>query len=171
MIRDPSFSEHELCEQTKKLVIRFSKALVPLFRPPHDSGEILSAIWVSSERTVGTLFKTALNFKAAIVATGQQYEFVVYPPGTRAAKTTPMDEDLNILEQSRKEFACEAWQHASLYVYEAEPSSRKNEVTDVAAKPENFVLQEADMREKKSCLYGVLTISKGMSTKLILTMN
>ncbi|TGO40513.1 hypothetical protein BHYA_0036g00460 [Botrytis hyacinthi] len=152
IIRDPSFSENDLREETQNLVSRFSKAIAPLCKPPHNSEKILGNIWVDSEGTVGMLFITALTFKASTVATGQQYEFVVYPPGTATAEAIPGSESLVASEQPGKDLTCEVWRHASLFVYEIETSSKWNDPAGMMIKPNNFIIHEAGVREKKSCL-------------------
>ncbi|RAL58638.1 hypothetical protein DID88_003558 [Monilinia fructigena] len=115
------------------------------------------------EGTIGALFRIALTFKAVTVATKQRYEFVVYPPGTVAAKTIPAVENFAVPNQPGKDSICEAWKHASLYVYEVESNFLKNELEAAMVKPDNFILQEADMRDKKCCLSSIMTmtISKG----------
>ncbi|ESZ96858.1 hypothetical protein SBOR_2779 [Sclerotinia borealis F-4128] len=163
IIRDPSFPEEDLREQTQNLVLRFSRALAPLCRSPHDSEKILSDMWVDAEGTVGALFNIALTFKAGTVATEKQYEFIVYPPGTPgtpAAGAIPIAENLSVPKQSGKETVCEAWKHASLYVYEVESSSERNDFANALVKPSNFILREADVREKRCCLKSVMMISK-----------
>ncbi|KAA8565248.1 hypothetical protein EYC84_010976 [Monilinia fructicola] len=161
IIRDPSFSGQDLREQTQHLVMRFSRALAPLCKPPHDSEKILSNIWIDSEGTIGSLFRIALTFKAVTVATKHRYEFVVYPPGTVAAKTIPAVENSTVPNQPGKDLTSDVWKHASLCVYEVESNFQKNELEAAMVKPDNFVLQEADVRDKKCCLNIAMTISKG----------
>ncbi|QSZ33081.1 hypothetical protein DSL72_002666 [Monilinia vaccinii-corymbosi] len=160
IIRDPSFTGRYLYEQTQNLVMRFSRALAPLCNPPYDSEKILSDIWVDSEGTIGRLFKIALIFKAGTVATKQQYEFVVYPPGTTEAKTTPVVEKFAVPKQPEKDLTYEVWKHASLYVYEVESTLKSNELADAMVKSNNFTLQDAGVRDEKCCLNSVMTISK-----------
>ncbi|KAF7947204.1 uncharacterized protein EAE97_004453 [Botrytis byssoidea] len=160
IIRDPSFSENDLREETQNLVSRFSKAIAPLCKPPHNSEKILSNIWVDSEGTVGTLFITALTFKASTVATGQQYELVVYPPGTATSEAMPVSKGIVASEQPGKDLTCEVWRHASLFVYETETASKWNDPAGMMNKPNNFIIHEAGVREKKSCLTSELVVSK-----------
>ncbi|KAF7927101.1 hypothetical protein BELL_0336g00050 [Botrytis elliptica] len=160
IIRDPSFSENDLREETQNLVSRFAKAIAPLCKPPHNSEKILGNIWVDSEGTVGTLFITALTFKASTVATGQQYEFVIYPPGTATTEALPVFESLVASEQPGKDLTCEVWRHASLYAYEIETTSKLNDPEGMMIKPSNFIVHEAGVREKKSCLKSEVVISK-----------
>ncbi|TGO23905.1 hypothetical protein BPAE_0118g00330 [Botrytis paeoniae] len=161
IIRDPSFSENDLREETQNLVSRFSKAIAPLCKPPHNSEKVLSNIWVDSEGTVGTLFITALTFKVSTVATGQQYEFVIYPPGTATTEAMPVSESLVASEQPGKDLTCEVWRHASLYVYEIETASKWNDPVGMMIKPSNFIIHEAEVREKKSCLKSEVVVLKG----------
>ncbi|KAB8290251.1 hypothetical protein EYC80_011117 [Monilinia laxa] len=163
IIRDPSFSGQDLREQTQHLVMRFSRALAPLCKPPHDSEKSLSNIWVDSDGTIATLFRIALTFKAVTIAIKHRYEFVVYPPGTVAAKTIPAVENFAMRNPAGKDSICEAWKHASLYVYEAESNFQRNELEAAMVKTDNFILQDADVRDKKFCLNSVMTmtISKG----------
>ncbi|TGO20032.1 hypothetical protein BTUL_0001g00390 [Botrytis tulipae] len=160
IIRDPSFSKNDLREETQNLVSRFSKAIAPLCKPPHNSEKILSNIWVDSEGTVGTLFITALTFKASTVATGQQYEFVVYPPGTATTEAMPVSEDIVASEKPGKDLTCEVWRHASLFVYEIETASKWNDPAGMMIKSNNFIIHEAGVREKKSCLKSELVVLK-----------
>ncbi|TEY63385.1 hypothetical protein BOTCAL_0155g00070 [Botryotinia calthae] len=159
IIRDPSFSENDLREETQNLVLRFSKAIAPLCNPPHNSEKVLNSIWVDAEGTVGTLFITALTFKASTVATEQKYEFVIYQPGTATTEALPVLESLAVSEQSGKDLTCEVWRHASLYVYEIETASERNYPAGMV-KPSNFIMHEGQVREEKSCLRSELVVSK-----------
>ncbi|KAF7952999.1 hypothetical protein EAE96_006221 [Botrytis aclada] len=160
IIRDPSFSENDLCEETRNLVSRFSKAIAPLCKSPHNSEKVLSNIWVDSEGTVGTLFRTALTMKASTVASGQQYEFVIYPPGTGTIEATSDLESLAASEQSGKDLTCEFWRHASLYVYEIEAASKRDDPAGMMIKTSNFIILEAGVREKKYCLKSEVVVLK-----------
>ncbi|TGO53506.1 hypothetical protein BCON_0122g00230 [Botryotinia convoluta] len=160
IIRDPSFSENDLREETQNLVSRFSKAIAPLCKPPHNSEKVLSNIWIDSEGTVGTLFITALTFKASTVATGQQYELVIYPPGTATTEAMPVFESLVASEKPGKDLTCEVWRHASLYVYEIETTSKRNDPAGMMIKSSNFIIHQAGVREKKSCLKSEVVVLK-----------
>ncbi|KAF7895457.1 uncharacterized protein EAF01_009419 [Botrytis porri] len=160
IIRDPSFSENDLREETQNLVSRFSKAIAPLCKPPHNSEKVLSNIWADSEGTIGTLFITALTFKASTVATGQQYEFIIYPPGTATTEAMPVSESIVASKQPGKDLTREFWRHASLYVYEIEIASTGNGLAGMMIKPSNFIIHKAGVREEKSCLRSEVVISK-----------
>ncbi|KAM0178130.1 hypothetical protein ACHAPF_003769 [Botrytis cinerea] len=159
IIRDPSFSENDLREETQNLVSRFSKAIAPLCNPPHNSEKVLNSIWVDVEGTVGTLFITALTFKASTVATEQQYEFIIYPPGTATTEALEVLESLAASKPSEKDLACEVWRHASLYVYEMETASEQNYPAGMV-NPSNFIVHEGQVREEKSCLRSEVVVSK-----------
>ncbi|KAF5875181.1 uncharacterized protein Bfra_003634 [Botrytis fragariae] len=154
---------------TSNLVSRFSKAIAPLCKPPHNSEKVLSNIWVDSEGTVGTLFITALTFKASTVATGQQYEFVIYPPGTATTEAMSVFQSLVASEQPGKDLTCQVWRHASLYVYEIETASKWNDPVGMMIKPSNFIIHEAEVREKKSCLKSEVVVLKGKATLILMS--
>lgn len=151
--------------------MRFARALAPVFKPPYDSEKVLRNIWVDTEGTVGMLFKTALTYKATTVTTGHQYDFVVYPPGASAAKAIPAVKDFTVpqeADQAGKKLPCEAWKHASLFVYEIESSTERNDLTDATINLSNFSTQEGDVRAKKCCLESTIIISKGKKANLAL---
>lgn len=93
LIETPDFQENSIPRNAKDAASRFSKTLAPLFPGfgnLNDEENIVFETWGEDQsvcknrryRFTG-IFEAAYRLKATTVMTDMQYEFVVYPPGTR----------------------------------------------------------------------------------------
>ncbi|KAF7883361.1 uncharacterized protein EAF02_005281 [Botrytis sinoallii] len=87
---------------------------------------------------------------------------VISQKGTATTEAMPAFESLVASEQPGKDLTCEVWRHASLYAYEIETASKLNDPAGMMIKPSNFIVHEAEVREKKSCLKSEVTLTRAV---------
>jgi len=171
MLRETSYEEIQVPRKAAVLAARLSNALAPFFEI-HDVGSEYTefktwgeetAVWKDRRDCFIRIFEIALKLKILTTASIQQYEFVVYPPGTSSSGDTAPDQGQTPTETSKTRSGCQFWKHASMYIYEAEDAEGLGSMTTALVQPWNFTARSASERAKYCLHSNAIVLPKGDS--------
>jgi len=171
LIESKQFQENEIPKRAGALAARLSKALATLFpQSSNDAGNAMFEAWgephdVSENRRFRLLgiFEKALKLKAETVTTDQQYEFIVFPPGTSHGEnsTTSISSRQEAASNSHCQESPSAWLHASIHAYPAVSSTPRDKMADAVVQSMNFITK-SEAEKAEGCLStSYIIISKG----------
>jgi hypothetical protein len=174
LIDSSHFQENTIPRKARELAARLSKMLAGLFtRPDNESeGEIFNSwrrdnvVWETRGFHFVGIFEAVLRLKASTVTTDQQYEFVVYPPGTshtREAEKQPQTTQLgrrNISIGDPGNDDRPSWRHASIHCYPTKAVCPQDPLVDALVDPNNFITRTAQERAELCTHTSYITASK-----------
>jgi hypothetical protein len=174
LIDSSHFQENTIPHKARELAARLSKVLAGLFaRSDNESeDEIFNSwrhdniIWETRGFHFAGIFEAVLRLKASTVTTDQQYEFVVYPPGTshiREAEKQPQTAQLGRLnifngDQGNDNRPC--WRHASIHCYPRKAVCPQDPLVDALVDSNNFITRTAQERAELCTHTSYITVSK-----------
>jgi hypothetical protein len=174
LIDSSHFQENTIPHKARELAARLSKVLAELFaRPDNESeGEIFNswrhdnAVWEARGFRFAGIFEAVLRLKASTVTTDQQYEFVVYPPGTshiREAEKQPQTAQLerrNIDIGDPGNDNRPSWRHASIHCYPTKAVCPQDPLVDALVDSNNFITRTTQERAELCTHTSYITVSK-----------
>lgn len=174
LIDSSHFQENTIPHKARELAARLSKVLAELFaRSDNESeSEIFSSrrhdnvVWETRGFCFARIFEAVLRLKASTVTTDQQYEFIVYPPGTshiREAERQPRAAQLGRRntfggDQGNDNRPC--WRHASIHCYPTKAVCPQDPLVDALVDPNNFTTRTAQERAELCTHTSYITVSK-----------
>ena len=174
LIDSSHFQENTIPHKARELAARLSKVLAELFaRPDNESeGDIFNswrcdnAVWEERGFRFAGIFEAVLRLKAFTVTTDQQYEFVVYPPGTshmREAEKQPrsaQSDRRNISIGDPGNDNRPSWRHASIHCYPTKGVLAQDPLVDALVDSNNFIARTAQERAELCTHTSYITVSK-----------
>jgi hypothetical protein len=174
LVDSSHFQENTIPYKARELATRLSKVLAGLFaRSDNESeNEIFNSwrhdnvVWENRGFRFAGIFEAVLRLKASTVTTDQQYEFVVYPPGTshiRDAERQPRTAQSgrrNIVSRDQGNDNRPCWRHASIHCYPKKAVCPQDPLVDALVDSNNFITRTAQERAELCTRTSYITVSK-----------
>jgi hypothetical protein len=153
LIKKPSFEASILPKEARRLAIRLSQTLAPFFaRTPLSSDELswdgfakwndTTEAWKERQETLVKMFTDALMTKANSCLNIEDYEMVIYAPGTKFDSKTMKVETMEGVEDTFNDHEGRLVQicvQAAVFAYARSPVSSEASVLDSIIPTKNFV--------------------------------
>jgi hypothetical protein len=174
LINSSHFQENTIPYKARELAARLSTVLAELFTRPDSESEDENfnswrhdnVVWGNRGFRFAGIFETVLRLKASTVTTDQQYEFVVYPPGTshiRDAERQPQTGQSgrrNMFSGDRGNDNRPCWRHASIHCYPKQAVCPQDPLVGALVDSNNFITRTAQERAELCTRTSYITVSK-----------
>lgn len=174
LIDSSHFQENTIPYKARELAARLSKVLAGLFAKSDNESEdeIFNSwrhdnvVWENRGFRFAGIFEAVLRLKASTVTTDQQYEFVVYPPGTshiqepERQSQTAQPGRRNIFSGDRGNDNRPCWRHASIHCYPTKAVCSQDPLVDALVDSNNFIARTAQDRAELCTHTSYITVSK-----------
>ena len=153
MTKNNVFRQQKIPETAKTLAVRLSQALAPLFSDtpgsPQESDWDGFATWrddreewMDRRKRFTQMFGFALQTKADSCLNIQDYEMLIYPPGTifdRRTMEVEINTGLKNCAKNHEGRVVELCLEAAVFAHSRQPVSESSSVTDAIATSNNFL--------------------------------
>jgi len=160
LIRKPSFQTSILPKEAQNLALRLSQTLAPFFTPATKALDELSwdrfatwghpfEIWKERQTDLVEMFTHALSTKADSCLNIENYEMIIYAPGTRFNSNTMRVETMEGAEDAFNEHEGKVVQicvEPALFAYARNPVLDDGSVSDSIISTKNFMKENESRR-------------------------
>jgi hypothetical protein len=161
LIKKPSFETSTLPKEAQRLAVQLSQTLAPFFTSTPENPNELSwdgfATWSSTidawkerQENLVKMFTDALTTKANSCLNIEDYEMVLYPPGTAFNSQTMTVETMEGAEETFNDHEGRVVQicvQAAVFAYARRPISNDASALDSVIPRTNFVRKNENQRE------------------------
>jgi hypothetical protein len=182
LIKDNQLQKQVIPEKAKALAVLLSQTLAPLFSDNPGSEDELdwdefatwrddAEEWKDRRDRLNTMFEIALKLKADSCLNIEDYEMVIYPPGTifdRETMRAETREGMLDTVNSHEGRAVELCIQAAVFAHARKPLLNNDSVSEAIISATNFVRKETkDRMMLKPRVKAVVALKDGSSTNYI----